>query len=114
MTMVTRQGIVKRTHLSQFRNIRKGGLIAIILDEGDDLIVRLLVSDNRQPQANQARSASYILRWPADPGSDSAGVDGIVQKVLPAYFRSQRQIIIDTEALLAEPEEASEARGEAK
>jgi hypothetical protein len=70
--------------------------------EGDDLIVRLLVSDNRQPQANQARSASYILRWPADPGSDSAGVDGIVQKVLPAYFRSQRQIIIDTEALIAE------------
>ncbi len=70
--------------------------------EGDDLIVRLLVSDNRQPQANQARSASYILRWPADPGSDSEGVDGIVQKVLPAYFRSQRQIIIDTEALIEE------------
>ncbi|HQX64722.1 MAG TPA: DUF4175 family protein [Dokdonella sp.] len=70
--------------------------------EGDDLIVRLLVSDNRQPQANQARSASYILRWPADPGSDDAGIDGIVQKVLPAYFRSQRQIIIDTEALIVE------------
>ena len=70
--------------------------------EGDDLIVRLIVSDTRHPRANQARSAAYILRWPADAGSASEGVDGIVQKVLPAYFRSQRQIIIDTEALIEE------------
>ncbi len=70
--------------------------------EGDDLIVRLVVSDNRKPTANTTRSASYILRWPSDLASESEGVDGIVQKVLPAYFRSQRQIIIDTEALVEE------------
>jgi hypothetical protein len=29
-------------------------------------------------------------------------LEGLVQRTLPAYFRSQRQIIIDTEALLAE------------
>lgn len=69
---------------------------------GDDLIVRLLVHDNRRPAANLSRSPSYILRWPADNAVASEGVDGIVQKVLPAYFRSQRQIIIDTEALIAE------------
>ncbi len=69
---------------------------------GGDLIVRLIVKDNRKPSANITRSASYILRWPPDLASESEGVDGIVQKVLPAYFRSQRQIIIDTEALMAE------------
>ena len=36
-TMVTKQGLIKRTPLSQFRNIRKMGLIAIALNEGDSL-----------------------------------------------------------------------------
>ena len=69
---------------------------------GDDLIVRLEIADNRQPKPNIARSAGYILRWPSDLSAPSEGVEGIVQKVLPAYFRSQRQIIIDTEALIGE------------
>ncbi len=35
---VTRMGTVKRTSLSDFQNVRKGGIIAMSLDEGDDLI----------------------------------------------------------------------------
>ena len=38
LTMVTRQGLIKRTPLSQFRNIRKAGLIAVGLNEGDSLV----------------------------------------------------------------------------
>ena len=38
ITMVTRQGLIKRTPLSQFRNIRKGGLNAIALNEDDELV----------------------------------------------------------------------------
>ncbi|RYD33280.1 MAG: DNA gyrase subunit A [Verrucomicrobiaceae bacterium] len=34
----TRQGVVKRTNLGEFRNIRKDGIIAIGIREGDDLI----------------------------------------------------------------------------
>ena len=37
-TMVTKQGLIKRTPLSQFRNIRKGGLNAIALNEDDALV----------------------------------------------------------------------------
>jgi len=77
-------------------------LAALGIAQGDDVIVRLAVSDNREPQANTTRSASFILRWPAEASNDSSGLDGLVQKTLPAYFRSQRQIIIDSEALLAE------------
>ena len=37
LVMVTRQGIIKRTAISAFRNIRKSGLIALTIDEGDEL-----------------------------------------------------------------------------
>ena len=37
LVMVTRRGIIKRTELSSFKNLRKSGLIAINLDEGDEL-----------------------------------------------------------------------------
>ena len=37
-TMITKQGLIKRTPLSHFRNIRKAGLIAIALNEGDSLV----------------------------------------------------------------------------
>ena len=73
---------------------------ALGLAAGDDLIVQLSVDDNRAPAPQSARSASLILRWPSDLGTETTGLDGMVKKVLPAYFRSQRQIIIDAEALL--------------
>lgn len=84
------------------RFVRTLDLAAQGFAEGDDLIVRVAVSDQRQPKTQTTLSASFILRWPDTPASEAAGVEGLVEKVLPAYFRSQRQIIIDSEALLAE------------
>lgn len=47
LIMATKLGIVKRTQLSQFQNIRRGGLIAIGLREGDELMgVRLTQGDS--------------------------------------------------------------------
>ncbi len=37
LCMVTRNGIIKRTALDQYEHIRKSGIIAINLDEGDEL-----------------------------------------------------------------------------
>lgn len=37
LCMVTRKGIIKRTAIDQYNNIRKTGIIAINLDEGDEL-----------------------------------------------------------------------------
>jgi hypothetical protein len=70
--------------------------------EGSDLILRASVSDRAQPRPQTSVSASYILRWPARRGAEASGVEISVQKAMPAYFRSQRQLIIDTEALIAE------------
>lgn len=44
VTMVTRKGIVKRTKLSAFKNIRKNGLIALSMQEGDELAWTRLTS----------------------------------------------------------------------
>ena len=38
LTMVTRQGVIKKTLLSEYEYQRKGGKIAINLDEGDELL----------------------------------------------------------------------------
>ncbi len=38
LVMATHCGVVKKTQLSQFRNVRKDGIIAIRVDEGDRLI----------------------------------------------------------------------------
>ncbi len=37
LVMVTKNGIIKRTQLSAFNTARKGGVIAVNLDEGDEL-----------------------------------------------------------------------------
>lgn len=45
--MVTKQGVVKRTAIDEYRNIRRGGLNAISLDEGDQLIsVNITTGEN--------------------------------------------------------------------
>jgi len=46
--MVTRNGTIKRTSLAGFKNIRKGGLIALSIDEGDELAwVRMTDGSNQ-------------------------------------------------------------------
>ena len=47
IVMVTKNGKIKRTPLSAYRNVRKHGLIAIGLDEGDEIAgVRMTYGDN--------------------------------------------------------------------
>ena len=46
VTMVTRQGLIKRTPLTQYANIRKSGLIGIALNEGDSIAWTRLTTGN--------------------------------------------------------------------
>ncbi|MGY1424368.1 hypothetical protein [Lysobacter sp. A289] len=75
-------------------------LTTLGLAAGNDVIAKLSVSDRRSPKPHTTESPSYILRWPADSIPSSSDLEGAVKRVMPAYFRSQRQIIIDAEALL--------------
>lgn len=44
VVMVTRRGLIKRTRLDAYRNIRKNGLIAISLNENDELVFSRLTN----------------------------------------------------------------------
>ena len=46
LTMITKNGIIKRTLLESYKNIRRSGLIAINLDEGDELLHVLRTDGN--------------------------------------------------------------------
>lgn len=71
------------------------------MEPASDMIVQLIATDNRAWGAQTVEGPSVILRWPSSLGL-ADGLDGMAQSVLPAYFRSQRQIIIDAEALVVE------------
>lgn len=67
---------------------------------GGDMVVQLIIRDNRAPAPQEMRGPSLVLRWPSPKQPESSGLTGMVNTTLPAYFRSQRQIIIDAEALI--------------
>jgi DNA gyrase subunit A len=48
LVMVTRNGVIKRTLLSEFEYQRKGGKIAITLDEGDELLYVIHTTGDRE------------------------------------------------------------------
>ncbi len=67
---------------------------------GGDLVVQLIVRDTRSLGPQEVRGPSLILRWPSAGKAQSSGLEGMVNTTLPAYFRSQRQIILDAESLI--------------
>lgn len=75
-------------------------LAALGAQPGNDVIAQLEVRDNHTPSAQTGRSSSVILRLPTTEVALGAELEGRIKKTLPAYFRSQRQIIIDAEALI--------------
>jgi DNA gyrase subunit A len=76
---VTRRGTAKRTALSDFQNVRKGGIIAITLEPGDDLVeVRLTTGQN---EIVLITSEGMSIRFAEDQvrsmGRSAAGVKGV-------------------------------------
>ncbi|EIY6494397.1 DNA gyrase subunit A [Campylobacter lari] len=50
----TKNGIVKRTNLSEYQNIRSVGVKAINLDENDELVTAIIVARDENEMSNQA------------------------------------------------------------
>ena len=55
LVVATKQGLVKKTELSAYDSNRSGGLAAVNLREGDELIAAQLCSAQRRPAAGQPR-----------------------------------------------------------
>ena len=79
LTMVTKNGIIKRTPLSEYEYQRKGGKRAISLDEGDELVfVRRTEGDTETIIATHAGSAVRFAESGARAmGRTARGVRGI-------------------------------------
>ena len=79
LVMLTKKGIIKRTHISQYRNVRRSGLNAINLDEGDELC-GVLITDGQDELiiATKKGMAIRFCETDARPiGRTSRGVKAI-------------------------------------
>ena len=76
---ITRQGTVKRTSVNEFGNIRKNGLKAITLREGDELINVLATDDSKNIiiGTHQGYAVSFDEKDIRSMGRSAAGVRGI-------------------------------------
>ncbi|MGI4761992.1 MAG: hypothetical protein ACRYF0_14890 [Janthinobacterium lividum] len=69
------------------------------LTYGDELYFYVQARDNH---GQSARSDAFIVQWQDTAAAASALDMGMGVNTAPAYFRSERQIIIDTEKLIVE------------
>jgi len=78
----TRKGVVKRTDLPLFKNIRKTGLIAIKLDDDDDLIQVRLAKESDQVLlfSSEGKSILFKIDDLRSIGRDTRGVRGMSLK----------------------------------
>jgi DNA gyrase subunit A len=75
----TRSGLVKKTNLSDFANVRKGGIIAVQIEEGDELIDALLTNGNDEVVliTHNGMSIRFHEEEARDMGRNAVGVWGI-------------------------------------
>ena len=79
LVFATKNGIVKRTDISEFNNIRKSGKIAIVLKENDELISvrKTCGNDEVAIGANNGRMVRFVESEIRPMGRSSSGVKGI-------------------------------------
>jgi hypothetical protein len=83
-------------------------LLKLGLEPGDELYFYAVVFDNKKPNANHARTETYFISL-RDTASETMSVEGgLGVDLMPDYFRSQRQIIIDTEKLIKQKKSISQ------
>lgn len=80
--MATKKGVVKKTKLSEFENIRKNGLVAIKLESGDELAWAKLTSggDDILLVTHEGKSIRFGESEARPMGRDTMGVRGILLK----------------------------------
>lgn len=76
-------------------------LKALDFTPGDELYYYWAAVDNRQPEANFTKSDTYFIVYRDTTQLEESELATMAVNRMPEYFRSQRQIIIDTEKLIA-------------
>jgi hypothetical protein len=83
-------------------NISKSiDLKALNFAPGDELYYYWGAFDNKKPEPNYTKSDTYFIVYKDTSKTEESEMSTMAMNILPEYFRSQRQIIIDTEKLIA-------------
>jgi hypothetical protein len=80
---------------------------ALAMEPGDELYFTVKAWDNKQPNRQLTSSETKIIRWLEDE-EQLVMADGILIDFMPEYFKSQRQIIIETKELIADKKQLTE------
>ena len=94
IVMATRNGVVKKTALSQFKNLRKVGLRALIIEEGDDLIGAEIASGADEVILSSAKGMAcrFAESQIRAMGRAARGVTGIRFKIDGDYLVSMEVV----------------------
>lgn len=87
----------KRVELRQRIDLAQLGL-----EPGDELYFYAEAVDSKMPAPNFARTETFFVALQDTAEAVTVANSGLGIDLMPDYFRSQRQLIIDTEKLLAE------------
>lgn len=80
---------------------RHWDLRALGMEPGDEVYLFTRARDNHPRKLQESRSDTLVVRW-LDETQIQPVSDGLAISVMPEYFKSQRQIIIETEQLIAD------------
>lgn len=72
------------------------------MEPGDELYFYIVAIDTKRPKANTSRSETYFAVIKDTLTGQFAVAGTMGADLMPDYFRSQRQLIIDTEKLIAD------------
>lgn len=93
---VPRSFTKKEEHASRNIDLNQLGL-----EPGDELYFYIEAFDNKTPVPNKARTETFFIALQDTSAQVAVDDEGLGVDLMPEYFRSQRQIIIDSEKLLA-------------
>ena len=103
IVMATRNGVIKKTRLSDFRHLANRGLRAIVIDEGDDLIGAAITDGKSEIILSTAKGMAcrFVEQDVRTMGRVTRGVTGI-------RFKLEGDFIVSMEVVPAENPQSAE------
>jgi DNA gyrase subunit A len=114
LMFATKRGLVKKTALSAYSNVRSGGIIAINIEEGDELLSVRVTDGTRQVfiGTHQGQGIRFSEKDVRAMGRDTTGVIGITLKKEDDYV-VEMDVVEETGHLLTVTEKGYGKRSEA-
>jgi DNA gyrase subunit A len=114
LVFATKRGLVKKTPLAAYANVRSGGIIAINIEKGDELLSVRVTDGTRQIfiGTHQGQGIRFSEKDARPMGRDTTGVIGITLKKADDYA-VEMDVVEETGHLLTVTEKGYGKRSEA-